>query len=311
MYSLVAGHVRDRVRREAGSRRRHNAFTWLYFPLDIPETARNQKVDVDHATLRLFVSGLHPEEVARGGNTVEVRVYQVLQPEEPDEESQFDETYVPEEGRLLVDKRRIHLAASASKWTEFDVTKAAEAWVNGGASNLGLEVECRECVRRSITLVTQETQGSNSSVSPVLNILADIHMGINPRQKRSAIYSSDPLSNTHRSRRTECRKDGQRCCRHTMEVVFKDLEGFGFIFQPKKFDAGYCKGRCPPRYNPAHHHALLQSLIWQQDRERAPRPCCAPNKLTELEILHVDEHDHTKLKVTIWKNIRVLECACS
>jgi integrin beta 8 len=96
-----------------------------------------------------------------------------------------------------------------------------------------------------------------------------------------------------------------------MEVVFKELEGFGFILEPKSFDAGYCKGRCPPRYNPANHHALLQSLIWKQDRDRAPRPCCAPNKLTDLEILHMDDKDPTKLKVSKWKDIGVLECACS
>ncbi|KAJ9584980.1 hypothetical protein L9F63_020685 [Diploptera punctata] len=267
---------RDRVRRDVGSRRRHNAFTWLYFPVDIPETARNQKVDVDHATLRLFVSGLHPDEAAREGNTVEVRVYQVLQPEKPDLESQLDETYVPEEGRLLVDRRRIHLAASASKWTEFDVTKAAEAWVNGGVSNLGLEVECRECVRRGVTLVTQETVGSNSSVSPVLNILADIHMGVNSRRKRSAIYSSDPLSNTHRSRRIECHKDGQRCCRHTMEVVFKELEGFGFIFQTQKIRCRLLQGTMSPPLQPsASPRTLAESHLAAGSRKSAQTLLCA------------------------------------
>jgi integrin beta 8 len=253
------------------------------------------------------VSGLHPDEAARGDNTVEVRVYQALQPDQKSYAANHGKSRAPKEGRLLVDQRRIHLATSASKWTEFDVTKAAESWVNGGAANLGLELECRECVRRGVTLVTQDTAGSNSSISPVLNVLADVQVKGNPRQKRS----SDPLHSTHRSRRTECRKDGQRCCRHTMQVVFRDLEGFGFILEPKSFDAGYCKGRCPPRYNPAHHHALLQSLIWKQNRDLAPRPCCAPNKLTDMEILHADDQDPTKLKVSQWKNIRVLECACS
>ena len=296
-----------RTRREAGSRKRQSAITWLYFPLDIPEAGSSQQVRIDYATLRLFVSGLHPEEAARGDNTVEVRVYQVLQPDQKAHLDHHGKSRVPKEGRKLVDQRRIHLATSASKWTEFDVTKAAESWVNGGASNLGLEVECRECVRRGITLVTQDTEGSNSSVSPVLNVLVDVHVKGNPRQKRS----SDPLHNEHQRRRTECRKDGRRCCRHKMEVVFRDLEEFGFILEPKIFDAGYCKGRCPPRYNLANHHALLQSLIRRQNRDRAPRLCCTPNKLTDLEVLHLDQQDPTKLKVTTWKNTSVLECACS
>jgi len=238
---------------------------------------------------------------------VEVRVYQVLQPDQKAHMDYNGKSRAPKEGRLLVDQRRIHLATSASKWTEFEVTKAAESWVNGGASNLGLELECRECVRRGITLVTQDTEGSNSSVSPVLNVHAEVQVTANPRQKRN----SDPLHSEHQSRRTECRKDGKRCCRHKMEVVFRDLEEFGFIFEPKNFDAGYCKGRCPPRYNPANRHALLQSLIRRQNRDRAPRLCCAPNKLTDLQVLHADEHDPTKLKVTTWKNISVEECACS
>jgi integrin beta 8 len=51
--------------------------------------------------------------------------------------------------------------------------------------------------------------------------------------------------------------------------------------------------------------------MWKKDRDRAPRPCCAPNKLTDLEILHMDDNDPTKLKVSKWKDIGVLECACS
>lgn len=299
--------MRQRIRREAVARGRQRDITWLYFPLDIPETGRGQEVHIEYATLRLFVSGLEPEEAVRRGNTVEMQVNRVLQPDEEPEVNDDGTTRASEVRRLLVDHRRIHLAASASKWTEFDVTKAVEAWVGAGASNLGLEVECRECSRRGVTLVTQDTEGSNSSISPILNVLANVHVEVSSRQKRS----SDPLHSAHRSRRTECRKDGQRCCRHKMEVVFKDLEGFGFVLEPKSFDAGYCKGRCPPRYNPAHRHALLQSLIWKQNRDRAPRPCCAPNKLTDLEILHLDEEDNSKLKVSKWKDIGVLECACS
>ncbi|EDV90936.1 GH23994 [Drosophila grimshawi] len=91
----------------------------------------------------------------------------------------------------------------------------------------------------------------------------------------------------------------------------KDIKGFEFIIHPKTFDAGYCRGRCPPRHNPAHHHALLQSLMWQQDHNSVPRPCCAPSKLTELEILHFDEEHTDKLKISTWSDMQVVECACS
>lgn len=132
------------------------------------------------------------------------------------------------------------------------------------------------------------------------------------RTKRSSSSTvRDHLMSLHRGRRTECRGETKKCCRHPMNVVFKDIKGLDFIIQPRNFDAGYCKGRCPPRYNPANHHALLQSLIWKENRTRVPRPCCAPHKLADLEILYFDEDDPTQLKVNVWKDMKVLECACS
>ncbi|XP_066995538.2 bone morphogenetic protein 2-B [Anabrus simplex] len=292
-YSFThADHMSTRAHRSHSTkavRHRHDASIFLYFPVEIPEARQGQLVEVDHATLRLFVSGLHPDEAARGGNTVEVRVFQIV-----------------ESDRLLVDQRRIHLAPIDSKWTEFDLTRTTESWVSGDSSNMGIEVECLECARRGITLVTPETRGSNSSVSPVLNILVNVQIG-GGRDKRSTAMDSK-LDSFRQNRHIECHKPRQRCCRHTMEVIFNDI-GFSFIKQPKSFDAGYCRGRCPPRFNPAHHHALLQSLVSKD--KGAPRPCCAPSKLETLEILHADDESPEKLKLTEWEKVRVIECACS
>lgn len=175
-------------------------------------------------------------------------------------------------------------------WTELDLTEAVRSRLFDDGDSVTLELSCRKCLFPRLV--------ENSSWPGVnLNVITLDNSG--SRKKRSS--------------RTDCYKDNhrKRCCRHTMDVVFKDLPGFEFIIQPYSFDAGYCKGRCPARYNPAHHHALLQSLIWKQDRQRAPRPCCAPSKLADLEILHLDQDDPSVLKVSTWKNMRVLECACS
>ncbi|XP_050063353.1 uncharacterized protein LOC114129283 [Aphis gossypii] len=162
-----------------------------------------------------------------------------------------------------------------------------------------------------------------------------------------------------RVRRTDCKVDtssgndngtehgggGNKCCREEMRVVFADIPGFDFIVEPKWFDAGLCRGRCPAKYNPATRHAFIQSLLWKQhnNNHRAgvaadgggerrsrrkvrhggaatattkapqppPKPCCAPNKLDRLQIIHVDETDPSTLKVTTWKEMAVVECACS
>ncbi|XP_034947145.1 bone morphogenetic protein 4 [Chelonus insularis] len=178
------------------------------------------------------------------------------------------------------------------RWIELDITDMVTLWHEGSADNLGLELQLNSNIIFS---------------NPILNIFTTLES----REFRKRRSASDHLMSLHKGRRTECRGDNKKCCRHEMTVIFKDLKGFEFIVQPKNFDAGYCKGRCPPRYNPAHHHALLQSLIWKEDKRKVPRPCCAPSKLAELEILYFDENDPTKLKVSSWKNMRVLECACS
>eukprot|EP00102_Acyrthosiphon_pisum_P006881 XP_003240767.2 PREDICTED: protein decapentaplegic-like [Acyrthosiphon pisum] len=136
---------------------------------------------------------------------------------------------------------------------------------------------------------------------------------------------------------------GNKCCREQMRVVFADIPGFDFIVEPKWFDAGLCRGRCPAKYNPATRHAFIQSLLWKQHNNRRggvtggerrsrrkvrhgggsvvaattkapqppPKPCCAPRKLDRLQIIHVDESDPSSLKVTTWKEMAVVECACS
>lgn len=136
---------------------------------------------------------------------------------------------------------------------------------------------------------------------------------------------------------------GNKCCREQMRVVFADIPGFDFIVEPKWFDAGLCRGRCPAKYNPATRHAFIQSLLWKQHNNRRggvtsgerrsrrkvrhgggsmvaattkapqppPKPCCAPRKLDRLQIIHVDETDPSSLKVTTWKEMAVVECACS
>ncbi|XP_012265619.3 bone morphogenetic protein 4 [Athalia rosae] len=255
----------------------------IYFPIRIPSEEDHA---VDHATLRLLVSGIrgdfednfyHDSE-----DPVEISVYRTTR-----------------SSRRLVSRQKILVDPSGPRWVEFDSTEAVASWIHEGAENFGFAMEAS---RKGAPLLW-------FPASPALNVFTVSEARSPGVRNRRA--TPDQLLSLHRGRRTECRGQNKKCCRHQMTVIFKDLKGFEFILQPKDFDAGYCKGRCPPRYNPAHHHALLQSLIWKEDRKKAPRPCCAPSKLAELEILYFDENDTTKLKVSNWKNMKVLECACS
>ncbi|KAL1130158.1 hypothetical protein AAG570_013096 [Ranatra chinensis] len=138
----------------------------------------------------------------------------------------------------------------------------------------------------------------------VLNVVAAHSLPLRPKRdddrRRTDCYSGPGPGAGKR----------ERCCRHEMQVVFRELPGYEFIIQPYGFDAGFCKGACPYRFNPANHHSSLQSLLWRQKKGSAPRPCCAPSKLDRLEILHLDESDPTRLKLAKWTNMKVTECAC-
>ncbi|CAK9819973.1 Protein dbl-1 [Anthophora plagiata] len=274
--------------REARSRHR------LFFPVEIPE-----EDTVEHATLRLLLHGstTEPCPVQR---TTHLEMLLHLR------------TFSG--SRKLIARKRIEVRdLRDSRWLELDATLAV-SWSfdhDDGAlppppppplQYLPLELEFTingEPVRRTFS-------------SPVLNIFTDSSESeTGKRTKRTKRSSPEELMSLHKGRRTKCKGESKKCCRHELTVMFKDLKGFEFIVHPKTFDAGYCKGRCPPKYNPAHHHALLQSLLWKEDRKKVPKPCCAPSKLDQLMIVYFDEDDATQLKVSYWKNIQVLECACS
>lgn len=115
--------------------------------------------------------------------------------------------------------------------------------------------------------------------------------------------------------------------RHSMQVEFAQIPSMEFVMQPKEFDAGLCRGRCPPRYHPAHHHALIQGLLRRREQlghrgqrdgprgpagtPRVPRPCCAPARLKPLDVLFVDEDDPTRLKLSEWSDMTVVTCSCA
>ncbi|XP_011055208.1 PREDICTED: uncharacterized protein LOC105146565 [Acromyrmex echinatior] len=247
----------------------------LYFPVAVSGDAED--VTVDHASLRFLLQGDH-----RRPRDLEALIYL--------------RTSVSR--RLLLRREIPQGEPTGSRWMELDSTEAAASWLEDSLENHGLELEFLhdgQPIRREVSHAT-------------LNVFTTSEPG-SGRRKRSTPEELMPL---HKGRRSRCKGDNnKKCCRHELTVMFKDLKGFEFIVYPKGFDAGYCKGRCPPRYNPAHHHALLQSLLWKEDRKRVPKPCCAPSKLDQLMIVYFDENQSTQLKVSYWKNIQVLECACS
>ncbi|XP_031336099.1 bone morphogenetic protein 6 isoform X2 [Photinus pyralis] len=232
----------------------------------------SSEMEIEQADLRILVSSF----VDAPSPTI--KIYQILSARR----------------RRLLDEKVVYLSSTASKWCEFDVTSGVDSWLKGNR-NLGIELQCAQC--------------NNSVLQPLQATLSILVYTTPKRVRRSSPY------NYEEGGRTDCinGEKRQKCCRHTMKVTFKDLKvpQISSIIQPKSYEAGFCKGRCPYNYNHATNHSRIQSLVHKLDRKAVPRVCCAPSKLAPLDVLRVDPYDYTKLNVEKWDNMKVLECACS
>lgn len=231
---------------------------------------------------------------------------------------------------------RIHVKASdvgTRKTIEYDVTASVQAWLIKSEDNHGFQLICHKCDEAGVAFddvggdTWLEVNGRDSRVGAGWRRVGHRRrsaVGANSNPTPSPLIDAIQASQHHRKDRqaggkTDCKalngKKG-RCCRRKMNVDLRDIPGFDFIQQPTTFDAHICMGRCPPRFNPTNDHSLLQSLMHLKTQhldkaERIPRPCCAPTRMEPLDILHIDENDATRLRVTHWKNVVVGECACS
>lgn len=189
-----------------------------------------------------------------------------------------------------------------------NVHRAVSSWLQNNGSNQGLQLYCENCHAHGIYVVHENGMDSIPGSSyPTLQLILKGRQREKRWQRSFKPVVQDYFSRKH----TKCTKKGDKCCRRQLKVQFKEISGLDFVIQPKMFDAGYCDGSCPTAYNPAHEHAVLQARLVDSGKYNIPRPCCTPAILSDVDVLHVDEEDDTKLKVTTFKNMRVLQCACS
>ncbi|XP_040170854.1 uncharacterized protein LOC120904699 [Anopheles arabiensis] len=245
-----------------------------------------------HHTSQQQQHQLHP-----GRATVTIHVYQLVEPYE----------------RHFLTSKTVavqEIPPNGSRWYQLPLEEAVRTWLDGSRKNLGLELYCEGCHAQDVHIVHDSSPYFRSyDETPVLNVVGRLVQ----REKRSKLQRYRPQMRDYLSppKTTACTAGNKRCCRHPLLVDFRDIEGFDFIIQPKIFDAGFCRGRCPTKFNPATHHALLQSLLHEHIKYDVPKPCCAPSSLDHIDVLHADPKNPQRLKVSTWHNMRVLECACS
>ncbi len=213
------------------------------------------------------------------------------------------------EAAIVMDRQSVNMTSKIEA-VEFELAETIQSWLlNDLDNNHGLRIECDHCHKYGIAIPAD-----------LVDLSVKIHTTNNQAAmtRRSSVL--DPIVDESAGSKSCDAQRGKRkpkCCRESMPVDLGSIPGFEFIQQPRVFDAYMCRGRCPPRYNAANDHSLLQSLMHLKTRgqenklNRIPRPCCAAAKMRPLDILHIDDNDPTKLKVTHWKNVVVAECACT
>lgn len=228
------------------------------------------------------------------------------------------------QGRSLLFSKDITLPINSDdtkftykKWIQLDLTSTVNKWLSEREPTLSIDIYCESCSKYGLKVVSQHdsaNQNEESKNSPTLNIVGSV-----VRTKRKTGHKKHGQMEEAKDyaitqpRKTFCRQDGdKKCCRHKWEIDFKELGGYDYIIQPRNFDAGYCDGTCPYKYNVANNHAFFQSLARHQlKHSNVPNVCCAPTRLVDMEVLHIDETDHTRLKVTTMKKMRVMKCSCT
>lgn len=225
------------------------------------------------------------------------------------------------QGRILLFSKEIILPINSentqftyNKWIPIDLTSTVNKWLQEKEESLSIDIYCESCSKYGLSIVNTHDANEETKSNPALNIVGSVVRTKRKtgHQKHGQLDEAKDYTITQ-PKKTFCRQDGdKKCCRHKWVIDFKELGGYDYIIQPRNFDAGFCDGTCPYKFNVANNHAFFQSLARHQLKDsNVPNVCCAPTRLVDMEVLHIDEHDHTRLKVTTMKKMRVMKCSCT
>ncbi|CAF1267091.1 unnamed protein product [Adineta ricciae] len=99
------------------------------------------------------------------------------------------------------------------------------------------------------------------------------------------------------------------CSRHDLFVDFNQLSFGTWVVQPKRFNAGVCRGDCPNPLSRSYYptnHAMLLSLLHERG-SAIQQPSCVPVRLRPLDLLY---YDRRELVIKRHRGMQVEECGC-
>ena len=279
------------------------------------------KAHMSHEFLYFDISRIASEvKVEQKAILAEVRVYKEISPLFPTSGDHFTVTLykvVPIGDELLgleiVAKKAVHPYFFG--WVAFDVTEVVTEWQKNSFLNFGLQLVVRdfnETVEYSLSAVGISGNHADDFKQP---FLAAFYPSFDESRSRELMHrrrrSVNPSYQTTMMNSDPYHRAKSRCQRKTFLVSFAELGWEDWILAPESYHAYHCTGLCQFPLDAAlnaTNHAILQTIMHVFDPDEVEPACCAPKKLSPIQVLYFDDDSNVILKR--YREMVVEYCGC-
>lgn len=202
----------------------------------------------------------------------------------------------PLSNRTLLIKKTLEVRDS--NWHTFPIGRTLQALLDGGRSQLRLEVTCEHDGGGNLCLLDAAAADSPHRPFVVAKVRLREQGGRHALRKRSL----------------RCGEDVSVCCKRDFYVKFKDIQWSDWIIAPEGYHMNYCTGQCPQHLSgtPGISSSFHASVFSQLKVSGAPTPmssCCIPTERQALSIVYFNSQ-HSIVKTDI-PDMIVESCGCT
>ncbi|KAK6621740.1 hypothetical protein RUM44_001547 [Polyplax serrata] len=221
---------------------------------------------VKRALLWMYIKGRESASVV--GNKITISIYKILDTGKPGSSGSRESPVITS---VRADSTQ-SIPSGSGAWITMEyiqIRNLVADWFRYPQHNLGIVITAEDGNRTNLAVTSHN--GNDTAFVPFLEV-----------------YVAD--NRKHRTKRTiglNCKDTSNetRCCRYPLTVDFMEF-GWDWIIAPTKYEANYCAGECPPVFLPQYPHTHVSQLA----NTAGNGPCCAPRKLSELEMLYFDNN---------------------
>lgn len=226
------------------------------------------------------------------------------------------------EDKALESESNLTVSWSYEGWLNLNVTSAVYLWTYMPYTNLGLYIKVTQLDKDSRVIEPTKFgivghRGPDEKQAFMVGFFK-MTRAIHVRNRRSTDGKQNSTPNEAENYYywggNSYSMDNYRrsaCQRHTLYVSFRSLGWQDWIIAPEGYAAFYCGGECTfpmSAHMNATNHAIVQTLVHLIRPLDVPKPCCAPTKLSAIQVLYFDEKNNVVLKR--YSDMRVKACGC-